>query len=342
MTSRELVLKTLKFENCHGRVPNQLWCLPWAKERYPDMVQRIEKEYPDDIVTVPVRFTEQNPITKGDLFSSGEYVDEWGCQFTSIQSGIVGEVKAPIVAPEDEEWADVSRIHVPTEWLSFDVSEVNAFCENTECFTLSAACPRPFEQLQFIRGSERLYIDLFEPSEGFYDFVEKMHAFYCALVKKWCETKVDAIQFMDDWGAQQSLLIHPDQWRKIFKPLYKDYVDLAHKHGKKAFMHSDGHILSIIPDLIEIGVDALNSQIFCMGVENLAPFKGEICFWGEIDRQYLLPYGTTEEIDKAVDAVANTLWENGGCIAQCEFGPGAKPENAYEVFKAWGRRREEI
>ena len=29
------------------------------------------------------------------------------------------------------------------------------------------------------------------------------------------------------------------------------------------------------------------------------------------------------------------LWKDGGCIAQCEFGPGAKPENVYQVFKAW-------
>lgn len=55
--------------------------------------------------------------------------------------------------------------------------------------------------------------------------------------------------------------------------MYKDYIDIAKKNGKKIFMHSDGYIIDIIPDLIELGLDALNCQIFCMGAENPAKFK---------------------------------------------------------------------
>ena len=33
--------------------------------------------------------------------------------------------------------------------------------------------------------------------------------------------------------------------------------------------------------------------------------------------------------------VRENLWRDGGCIAQCEFGPGAAPENVYMVFRAW-------
>jgi hypothetical protein len=100
-------------------------------------------------------------------------------------------------------------------------------------------------------------------------------------------------------------------------------------------MHSDGHILAIYPDLIEIGVDAVNSQIFCMGVENLAPFAGRITFWGEIDRQHLLAHATPDEVEAAVHSVHTALWRKGGCIAQCEFGAGARPENVRRVFAAW-------
>jgi hypothetical protein len=121
--------------------------------------------------------------------------------------------------------------------------------------------------------------------------------------------------------------------------MYKDYVDIAHSHGKKIFMHSDGYTLQIIPHLIEIGLDAMNAQIFCIGVDKLAPFKGKLTFWGEIDRQHLLPYATLTEIEEAVKKVYNTLWDNGGCIAQCEFGPGAKPENVYKVFETWSKIR---
>ena len=153
-------------------------------------------------------------------------------------------------------------------------------------------------------------------------------------VELWSKTDVDAIMFMDDWGAQFNLLISPSMWREIFKPLYKDYIDIAHRHGKYAFMHSDGHILAIIPDLIELGLDALNSQIFCMGPENLKQFRGQITFWGEMDRQWLLPHGTPEEIDAAVREVAAALYQRGGVIAQCEFGPGAKP-GVRQLFATW-------
>ncbi len=102
-------------------------------------------------------------------------------------------------------------------------------------------------------------------------------------------------------------------------------------------MHSDGYILDILPDLADMGLDAVNSQIFCMGVENLRPLAGKITFWGEIDRQHLLVEGTPEEIYQAVEQVRETLWRDGGCIAQCEFGPGANPENVYAVFRSWNR-----
>ena len=101
------------------------------------------------------------------------------------------------------------------------------------------------------------------------------------------------------------------------------------------FMHSDGNTLRIIPKLIDLGLDAINSQIFCMGVENLAQFKGKITFWGEIDRQHLIPNGTPQQIDEAVQKVYDTLWQDGGCIAQCEFGAGANPDNIYRIYEKW-------
>jgi len=156
-------------------------------------------------------------------------------------------------------------------------------------------------------------------------------------MEAWAKTDVDALWFMDDWGAQKSLLVSPKTWIEFFKPLYKDYIDIAHSHGKKIFMHSDGYILDIIPHLIELGLDALNSQIFCMGVENLRQFRGKITFWGEIDRQYLLPRGTAQEIQDAVRRVHENLWQHGGCIAQCEFGAGANPDNVYRVFETWNK-----
>ena len=160
------------------------------------------------------------------------------------------------------------------------------------------------------------------------------------------EASFDALRNMDvglDLGSLRFVVRVTDEedwannWKKYFKPKYKDYIDIAHSHGKKIFMHSDGYTLDIYPELIELGLDAFNSQIFCIGPEDLEQFKGKITFWGEIDRQNLLPYGTEEEIRQAVRKVYNHLWDNGGCIAQMEFGAGAKPENVYAAFDEWDK-----
>jgi uroporphyrinogen-III decarboxylase len=101
-------------------------------------------------------------------------------------------------------------------------------------------------------------------------------------------------------------------------------------------MHSDGNILDILEDLVAIGIDALNSQVACMGIETLGRrFAGRITFWGEIDRQILLARGTTADIDAEVRSVREHLYAGGGVIAQCEFGPGAIPENVMRVFETW-------
>lgn len=333
MTSRELVYKTLNFEN-PGRVPRQLWILPWAANNHKEYLDKIINDFPDDIIGAPGYNTEQD-ISSGDPYEIGESTDGWGCRFINYQRGIIGEVKNPIVS--DEEWEDIGKVHIPTEWLSIDREKINRFCSETDKFVMAGACPRPFEQLQFIRGTENLYVDLMMMPDGLVKFMKQMHEFYCGLLTKWAQTDVDALSFMDDWGTQKSLLINPKMWVEIFKPMYKDYIDIAHSHGKKIFMHSDGYIVDIYPHLIEMGLDALNSQVFCMTPEKLSQFKGKITFWGEMDRQNLLPYGRAEEIEQAVRRLKENLWQNGGCIAQCEFGPGAKPENVEKAFDAWNR-----
>lgn len=334
MTSRELVYATLEFENKTERVPRQMWTLPYSEWKYPDMIARIHRDFPDDIVGAPAVLKEKT-IEEGDPYRQGESRDAWGCHVTNIHEGIIGEVLNPLV--EDDDWEDVDKIHIPREWLSFDRDSVNAFCKSTDKFGTCGCCPRPFEQLQFIRKTENLYMDLMDMPENMKGFLKQMHSFYCELLEEWAKTDVDAINFMDDWGSQQSLLINPALWREIFKPMYKDYIEIAKRHHKKIFMHSDGYTLDIIPDLAEMGLDAINSQIFCIGIDHLAPLAGKITFWGEMDRQHLLVDGTAEDIRSAVEKVRSTLWKQGGCIAQCEFGAGAHPDNVYELFRAWGK-----
>ena len=337
MTSKELVLSTLEFRNTSGRVPREIWTLPWAETHCTEMLKRLRGEYVWDTAGPDVVYKEKT-ISRGDPYAAGEYVDDWGCTFENIHPGVIGEVKRPQVT--DDDWNDADKVHIPEEQLSFDIGQVNASCrEKSEYFLNAGCCPRPFEQLQFIRGTAELYMDLMDPPKKMLAFMEKMHDFYCRLMKKWAQTEVDSLGFMDDWGSQRDLLIPPEVWDRYFAPMYRDYIDIAHSHGKKASMHSDGHTLRIIPRLIDMGLDTFNTQIFCIGVENLRQFRGKITFWGEIDRQYLIPHGTKEEIDSAVQQVYDTLWQDGGCAAQCEFGAGANPENVRRIYEKWTELR---
>ena len=76
------------------------------------------------------------------------------------------------------------------------------------------------------------------------------------------------------------------------------------------------------PSQVEAGIEALGQQC-----------AGKITFWGEIDRQRLLPVGTRQEIRQAVTRVKDALYRNGGVIAQCDFGISANPANVAQVFE---------
>lgn len=312
-------------------MPRHLTILPWAEEHFTKELAELQKKYPNDVVSCP-EFLTVYPETEGGQFSKGIYRDEWGCVFKNYQSGVIGEVKNPLIG----DWSEFDNLKVPNELLSFDTEKVNEFCRNSDEFVVSPVLARPFERMQFIRGTENIYMDLALNPDKIRQLLSVLHDFYVKRLEAWAATEVDALFIMDDWGMQDSLLISLDMWKDFFKELYREYINIAHRHGKFMLMHSDGCITKIIPELIEMGLDALNSQLFCMDIEELSrKFRGKITFWGEVDRQHLLVKGTAAEVEEAVCKIQNSLYDNGGVIAQCEFGLGAKPENVAAVFEAW-------
>jgi hypothetical protein len=327
---RELVGRTVRFEK-PARVPRQAWVLPWAEEHHPGEVLQLRREFPDDIVTAPGLYHRPLPV-QGERYRKGVYIDEWGCRFDNIHGGVIGIVREPLI----REWDDLDDFHTPDSALAVDRAAVNAFCASTQQFVLAGTLVRPFERYCFIRTMEQALVDVFRQPAGFRELLARLHRHYIREVEAWSATDVDAIVIMDDWGAQDRMIISPQLWREIFKPIYRDYCEIARQADKLVFMHSDGRITEIVGDLIDVGVQALNSQVQCMGVAELgARFRGRLTFWGETDRQEVLPLGTREDVRAAVREMREHLYADGGVIAQCEFGPGARPDNVLEVFRAW-------
>ena len=53
-------------------------------------------------------------------------------------------------------------------------------------------------------------------------------------------------------------MISPQTWRTWYKPAWKQAFDIVHRHGAKVWFHSCGHIMPLMDDLIEIGIDCWN------------------------------------------------------------------------------------
>lgn len=331
MTSRERVLHCLEF-NQPDQPARDLWLLPAARIRNGDAaIDAFQRRWPTDFC----QCSKGRPKAKrssGDPYQPGLSTDEWGCVFENVVAGVHGEVKSPLL----DDYAKLPDLRPPVEFLDVDVATVNAFCRQTDKFVFASGWARPFERMQFIRGTENLMLDIAEDSAEFHALLDLVHGFFRDQYERWAKTEVDALVMMDDWGSQNSLLIAPATWRRVFKPLYAEYVRIAHDSGKKFFMHSDGYIRDIYADLIEIGVDAINSQLFCMDIEDIGrACAGKITFWGEIDRQHILPHGTPAEVRAAVERVHANLWRGGGCIAQFSFEGETRLANAELVFQTW-------
>jgi len=332
MTSRERVTRTLKFEN-PDRVPRNLWTLPSVNRYCEENLVALHEQFPMDIGGPKVSYG-ASPRVKGQPYEIGSNVDAWGSVWHVAEYGVIGEVKDyPI-----RTWDDLDSYKLPWELLDgADFSEVNKSCAESDAFILAGTETRPFERMQFVRGTENLFLDLAYGEPGAYKLRDMLHEFYVREMRMWAATDVDAIMFMDDWGTQTSLLISPDKWREFYKPLYKEYCDIIRASGKFVFFHSDGFTEAIYPDLIEMGVSAFNSQLFCMDIEGLGEkYKGKITFWGEMDRQNILPFANTNDVRNAVKRVRKSLdTGKGGVIAQCEWQAKDPFENIIALYDEW-------
>jgi hypothetical protein len=333
MTSRERVIRTLEFKRPE-RVPRQLWKLPGIDMFRKSEVDAILEKYPEDII-IPEVFYGKGEREKGIRYLRKQpATDAWGCEWHAGEDGVAGVVRNPPI----KAMAEIDRLQAPFEILKkADFSKANELHEKTDKFILAWTTVRPFERMQFLVGTENLFMELVTASKQLLRLRDIVHEFFLKELEMWVDTDVDGIMFMDDWGSQENLIISPALWRDLFKPLYKEYCDLIHRKNKYVFFHSDGNIEAIYPDLIELGINAINSQLFCMDIEALGrKYKGKITFWGEIDRQYVLPFGTKEDVTRAVIRVKNALWKpEGGIIAHCEFGLVDPCENIEAVFEVW-------
>jgi uroporphyrinogen decarboxylase len=199
-----------------------------------------------------------------------------------------------------------------------------------------------------LRSMEQFMMDMvLEPElaqrimDGILDFHLKVYDMFLQAVGPY----VLMVETGDDLGAQNNLLISPKLYRQFIKPAQTKLNNLIKDRAPQAkiFMHNDGAIYDIIPDLYESGVEVLNPvQPSAAGMESSRlkhDFGDTMIFHGGVDQP--AQEGTQEDIRAEVRRRIDAFAPGGGYVlSTCNHILGAPPENIVVMFeeaRAYGR-----
>ena len=176
MTSRERVIRAIEFRN-PDRVPLHWWHLPGAMVKYGDKLKKLYEKYPSDfgVFREVGEFVPSSGYREGLRYpkdkvyqwgtGKGKYRDEWGCVWTEIYPGIMGQVSEHSLS--DWKNLDSYRFPDPIGWGNFDEVERTIKEKGDEKYILGSAGSF-FERLQWLRGYENLMLDLMEDRRELY------------------------------------------------------------------------------------------------------------------------------------------------------------------------------
>lgn len=175
-----------------------------------------------------------------------------------------------------------------------------------------------FERSWTLRGFENILIDAITEPEFFEEVLDRLMRLYLDFVEYTIDLPIDAILFGDDWGDQRGVILGPERWRHFLKPRWAKIYAAVHRQGKIVMSHSCGSVADIIPDLIEIGLDVLESvQPEAAGMnpyELKRKWGKQITFWGCLGSQSIIPFGTPAAITTEVQKLKSNMSKGGGFI----------------------------
>jgi uroporphyrinogen decarboxylase len=328
MDSRERVFRALE-RTGPDRLPIFQQLLPGAKVKYGGRLEALLRRYPTDFSDAGYYGdTEYGPA------AGVGHADAWGAVWTRVSDDYKGLVTVHPLA----DWSALETYTFPDPTQVGDFSRViETVRTNPGRKYLLVDGDTLFQRMFYLRGFENLLVDLAEHRPEVFVLRDRILAFLLKRVEVWLGYGVDGLFFRDDWGTQQELMIRPALWREIFKPAYARLFAAVRAGGKHVFFHSDGVIADIIPDLVEIGVDALNAQIPCMDATQLGrDFSRRLCFVAGADRQQVLPFGTSAEVEAHCLALADAFGRgNGGYIGGGEIAADVPLANAEAMLRTF-------
>lgn len=228
-------------------------------------------------------------------------------------------VKAPPLKFSDEEWAAFKA--------QYDA------VDGTQAYKATFVAPGLFEQthhLSEITNALTYYIT--NPDE-MHDLIAYLTDWELELAEGICtHLKPDALFHHDDWGTERSTFLSPQMFADFFVEPYKKIYDYYHDHGVELVIHhSDSYAATLVPSMIEMGIDIWQG---CMESNNvpelIQKYGGSISFMGGIDNKAVDFDGWTQEdcrkaVRKACDACGSKFYIP--CITQ--GGPGSVYPGTY-------------
>ena len=326
MNSKERVLAAISGHE-PDRVPIDVWYTPEMRSKMVEQLQIEEKDLLDDELSPdPLQLdlgndlliTTVGPAASYYLSEEDYYEDEWGIGWRKVHYD-----KGSYTEPHHHPLADLEdpeEITIPDFSEDPRYKEARHFVNNygdSHAIVGEISCTI-FELSWYLRGFSQVLQDFHINRDFLHAYFNKLKEWARTAGRKLVETGVDIIFMGDDVGSQDQMLISPETFREFLKPIYAELFDTfrAINPDVKIAFHTDGNVMPVVEDYIEIGVDILNPiQPECMDpVEIKEEFGDKLVLHGAVSLQETLPLGTPREVEKEVKYLIKKCNTNGGFI----------------------------
>ncbi|MGD0610423.1 MAG: uroporphyrinogen decarboxylase family protein [Anaerolineales bacterium] len=254
--------------------------------------------------------------------SVDRYQDEWGVVWRTIEYQTrfgTGRYTEPSGHPlEDDRTLEGYSAPDPDRPELYEAAEEVVRNFRDEYWIVGVTPTTIFETAWALRGLEKLLMDMVADPERANCLLDIPYHYHRSVTQHLVRLGVDMIWLGDDVGSQNAMLMSPGMWRKYLKPRMVELIASLRTINPrvKIAYHTDGVVYPIISELIEIGIDVLNPiQPAAMDPVKLkAEYGQRLCFWGSLDLQKTLPFGTPSEVRAEVIERLKTLGRGGGLL----------------------------
>jgi len=253
-----------------------------------------------------------------------DYIDSWGSGASEIKPGQWFPMVHPLASAttieeiEAHSWPDMND---PTRIAHVGRQAQKLADDNRFAIVATPWLLFPLERAFAMQGMDTFLMNMALYPEFAEALLWKLQEVCKQLMGSFLDElgpNVDIIKIGDDLGTQQSLLMSPDMYRQVLKPIHADWIEfIKARTDAKLMFHTDGDVFPLIDEFVEMGIDILNPiQTSAGKMSDLGALRdrygSKIVFCGAIDTQRVLPHGTPAEVRAEVGRVIDILGPGGG------------------------------